>query len=359
MIRFRPYASVAVLLVVTLAPRISAVKGKGAAERKGAVINRPPTERPPKSIPRTIRGPSRTAWPTSRRRIMPSHPTNKQAHHPGKPKGPVKVSKPEEKHKDPGRRTGKKDPPKKDPGKNDHGKKDPGKKTGKKPASTPTHNPRGSSQAVRQEGKMSPRIDTPTTSTGIGITISSVTDMRPSTISLTSTTTITGTRSIDTGGTTSSITQTRATAAKTAGRLLRGRRRFRTVGELRSHGSAGKCSGGAAARDQSGCGFADFSRGYHPCRAARRDGCREPLAPRSRRELEDGQSGQRRARPGEQRWRVCGRGVRRLKVAMAEPAPENFFPISQYNWLVNEGTGRGWVALGGASKPNSWRIRAG
>jgi hypothetical protein len=40
---------------------------------------------------------------------------------------------------------------------------------------------------------------------------------------------------------------------------------------------------------------------------------------------------------------VCAR----LKVVMAEPVPEHFYPDSQYNWLVNEGTGSGWVALGG------------
>ena len=40
---------------------------------------------------------------------------------------------------------------------------------------------------------------------------------------------------------------------------------------------------------------------------------------------------------------VCAR----LKVVMAEPASNNLYPDSQYNWLVNEGTGSGWVALGG------------
>jgi hypothetical protein len=36
----------------------------------------------------------------------------------------------------------------------------------------------------------------------------------------------------------------------------------------------------------------------------------------------------------------------RLKVPMPEPVPGNFFPDSQYDWLVNQGTGVGWVAVG-------------
>jgi hypothetical protein len=40
---------------------------------------------------------------------------------------------------------------------------------------------------------------------------------------------------------------------------------------------------------------------------------------------------------------VCAR----LKVVMAEPEADNFFPDRQFDWLVNEGTGSGWVAVGG------------
>ena len=36
----------------------------------------------------------------------------------------------------------------------------------------------------------------------------------------------------------------------------------------------------------------------------------------------------------------------RLKVPMPEPVPGNVFPDSQYDWLVNQGTGVGWVAVG-------------
>jgi hypothetical protein len=39
---------------------------------------------------------------------------------------------------------------------------------------------------------------------------------------------------------------------------------------------------------------------------------------------------------------VCAR----LKVSMAEPAPENFLPENQYDWLLNEGTSTGWVQVG-------------
>jgi hypothetical protein len=38
---------------------------------------------------------------------------------------------------------------------------------------------------------------------------------------------------------------------------------------------------------------------------------------------------------------------KRFRVALAEPAPDNLLPESQIDWLVNEGTGRGWVALDG------------
>jgi hypothetical protein len=40
---------------------------------------------------------------------------------------------------------------------------------------------------------------------------------------------------------------------------------------------------------------------------------------------------------------VCAR----MKVVMAEPVPEDFFPDMQYDWLVDEGTASGWVAVGG------------
>jgi hypothetical protein len=40
---------------------------------------------------------------------------------------------------------------------------------------------------------------------------------------------------------------------------------------------------------------------------------------------------------------VCAR----MKVIMAEPDPENSFPDRQYDWLVDQGTASGWVAVGG------------
>ncbi|HXY36270.1 MAG TPA: hypothetical protein VEI07_18685 [Planctomycetaceae bacterium] len=40
---------------------------------------------------------------------------------------------------------------------------------------------------------------------------------------------------------------------------------------------------------------------------------------------------------------VCAR----MKVVIAEPVPENFFPDMQYDWLVDVGTASGWVAVGG------------
>jgi hypothetical protein len=39
---------------------------------------------------------------------------------------------------------------------------------------------------------------------------------------------------------------------------------------------------------------------------------------------------------------VCAR----FKVSMLEPAPENFLPENQYDWLLNDGTGAGWVQVG-------------
>ena len=50
---------------------------------------------------------------------------------------------------------------------------------------------------------------------------------------------------------------------------------------------------------------------------------------------------------------------KRFRVALAEPAPDNLFPESQIDWLVNEGTGAaGWPSTA-TSKRSSWRTRAG
>ena len=108
---------------------------KGAAEREAAATRLRPTAQLPRFTTSHHSGPKPNRVARKPAPHHAGHPANKQAHHPAKPKGPVKVSKPEDKHKEPA----KKDQSKKDAGKKESGKKDPGKPTNK--PKTPAKHP--------------------------------------------------------------------------------------------------------------------------------------------------------------------------------------------------------------------------
>jgi hypothetical protein len=136
MARFRPFAIVLVALFSVLtASHLTAKGGKGGGGKGGGGHKAAPHRAAPKVQHAHHSGPKPNRVARKPAPHHAGHPANKQAHHPAKPKGPVKVSKPEDKHKEPA----KKDQSKKDTGKKEPGKKDPGKPTNK--PKTPAKHP--------------------------------------------------------------------------------------------------------------------------------------------------------------------------------------------------------------------------
>jgi hypothetical protein len=142
MVRFRPPTIVVVLLVVALnATDLEGKGGKGGGGKKGGGHKSAPHRAAPKvhhahhSGPKPNRAAHKPAPHHANHPKNSSHPGNKQTHHGSKSKGPEKVSKSPEKGKESGKKGS---GGKKDSGKKDSGKKGPGKESGK--PSTP-HTP--------------------------------------------------------------------------------------------------------------------------------------------------------------------------------------------------------------------------
>jgi hypothetical protein len=356
MIRFRLYAIVVILLVVVLAASdLSGKGGKGGGGKKGGGHKSAPHRAAPKVHSAHHAGPKPNRVAHKAAPHHAGHPANKQAHHPSKPKGPVKVSKPEQKHKDPG----KKEPSKKDPGKNDHGKKDPGKndhskkgpgKESGKPA-TPSHNPKTSAKHP-QDHKEANKKEA---------------NKRPD-------------------------DKHRDRDHHFVGRRHAAVHHFAHFDHHHHWYSFDRhwwhnfvdypnsCDDG---QDLPGDYFADGGDqgpwvNYEAMVPPENVQAEPPPVIKVGQSMPisragamlagrlDGMDVENHWLPGQDvSWKtgnqvddvpgpasngcefvaaVCAR----LKVVMAEPAPENFFPDRQYNWLVNEGTGSGWVALDGA-----------
>jgi hypothetical protein len=349
MVRLRPIAIVALMLVVALTGSdLNGKGGKGGGGHKGGGHKAPPHRPAPKVHPAHHSGPKPNRVAHKPAPHHASHP-NKQAHHSPKSKGPVKVAKSPEKHKEtPKKDPGKKDSSKRDPGKNDHGKKDPGKKgPGKesgKPA-TPTHNPKSPARRPEDHKQAHKRPD----------------DKR------------------------------RDRDHRFVGRRHAAVHHFAHFDHHHHWYSFDRhwwhnfvdypnsCDDG---QDMPGDYYADggdqspwvnYEALVPPANVQAepppviKEGERFPISRAGviLAQRIDGMDVENHWLPGQDvSWRtgnpvndepgpssngcefvaaVCSR----LKVVMAEPAPENFNPDSQYDWLVNEGTGSGWVALGG------------
>lgn len=350
MARFRLLAIVVLMLVVTLtASDLNGKGGKGGGGKKGGGHKAAPHRPAPKVHPAHHSGPKPNRVARKSAPHHAGHP-NKQAHHPGKPKGPVKAAKsPEKRQGGPG----KKDSSKRDPGKNDHGKKDPGKKDpGKKgpgkesgkPA-TPTHNPKTPAKRPQEHKEANKRPD----------------DKR------------------------------RDRDRRSIGRRHAAVHHFAHFDHHHHwyafdrhwwHNFVDYPNSSDDGQDMPGDYYADGGDqgpwvNYEAMVPPANVQAEQPPVIKVGESLPisragailaqrlDGMDVENHWLPGQDvSWRtgnavdddpgpssngcefvaaVCAR----LKVVMAEPAPENFSPDSQYDWLVNEGTGSGWIALGG------------
>ena len=238
MARFRLMAIVTLMLVVALtATDLNGKGSKGGGGHKGGGHKAAPHRPAPKvhSAHHSGPKPNRVAHKSAPHHA--NHP-NKHAHHSPKSKGPVKVAKSPDKHKespkkDAGKKdhgkkdSGKKDPNKKNPGKKGSGKKGPGKESGK-PA-TPTHNPKTPGKRPLDHKEAHKRPDDKHRERDrrfVGRRHAAVHHLRTSTI------TITGTRRSALVAQLHRLPELMRRRPGHAGGLLRGRRRARSVGEL-------------------------------------------------------------------------------------------------------------------------------
>jgi len=327
----------------------SELSGKGGGGKKGGGHKAAPHRAAPKVHSAHHLGPKPNRVARKPAPHHANHPSNKQAHHPAKPKGPAKVSKPEEKRKEPA---------KKEPGKKEPGKKEPGKKEPGKPAK-PTDKPKTAGKRPEERSKK--------------------TDKRPDEKA-------------------KNLAKDRRPDDKRRERDRRfvGRRHaavhhfahfdhhhhwysfdrhwWHNFVDYPNSCDDGQDLPGDYYADGGGQGpWVNYEAMVPPANVQA-----EPppvikvgeSLPISRAgailaERLDGMDVENHWLPGQDvSWKtgnpvnddpgpssngcefvaaVCAR----LKVVMAEPVPENFIPDSQYDWLVNEGTGSGWVALGG------------
>ena len=207
--RFRSVAITVIVLVAALSASDLSGKGKGGGGKRGGGHKPAPHRAAPKVHAAHHSGPKPNRVARKPAPHHAGHPGGKQAHHSAKPKGPGEsLQAGREAQRATEKRSGEKRPRQKRPG-----KKTPAKRTGK-PTSilTTGRSRRPASRTPRK--KIPARIGGPTRNAGTMIAVSSVAGTRNGIISLTSTTIITGARSIGTGGTTSSITRTPATTAR-------------------------------------------------------------------------------------------------------------------------------------------------
>ncbi len=349
--RFRSVAITVIVLVAVLSASDLSGKGKGGGGKRGGGHKPAPHRAAPKVHAAHHSGPKPNRVARKPAHHHAGHPGSKQAHHSAKPKGPVKVSKPAEKHKEPPKKeAGKKAPPKKDPGKKDAGKKDPGKK--KPPEkSQPKHPDDRSKQAARKPDakKKDPGKD-----------------RRPD-------------------------EKRRDHARRFVGRRHAERHHFahfdhhhhwcafdrhwwyNFVDYPNSCDDGSEMPGDYYADDGDPGSWVNYEAMVTPDDVA----AEPPPVIKEGQEIPISRAGEILAGrldamdvenhwlPGQNvSWRT-GNAVddepgpanngcalvaavcKRFRVALAEPAPDNLSPESQIDWLVNEGTGRGWVALDG------------
>jgi hypothetical protein len=339
MARFRLWviALVAMLAVLTASHLI----GKGGGGKGGGGHKAAPHRAAPKVHPAHHSGPKPNRVARKAAPHHASHPANKQAHHPSKPKGPVKVSKPEDKHKEPPKKdAGKKEPPKKEP-----------PKSANKPKTPPKH-----PEAKPKEPNKTKRPD----EKAKDLAKKQLQDRHR-------------TRDLRSIGRRHAAVHHFAHFDHNHHRFWFDRHWWWNFVDYPASCDDGQDVPGDYCADGDPGSWVNYEAMVPPTDAqtepppAIQEGQGLPMSRTGALLAErlDGMDVENHWLPGQNvSWKtgnaldddpgpasngcafvaaVCAR----LKVVMAEPVPESFFPDSQYAWLVNEGTGSGWVAVGG------------
>ncbi len=233
--RFRSVAITVIVLVAALSASDLSGKGKGGGGKRGGGHKPAPHRAAPKVHAGHHSGPKPNRVARKPAPHHGGHPGGKQAHHSAKPKGPVKVSKPDEKRKEsPKKDAGKKDPGKKKPGKPPEKPQpkhpdDRSKQQARKPDAKKKESRQGSAARRETSGPRSAFRRSPARGAA------SFRPLRPpSSLVRVRSALVVQLRRLP------ELLRRRLGDAR---RLLRGRRRSRFVGELRGPGAAGRCCG--------------------------------------------------------------------------------------------------------------------
>jgi hypothetical protein len=340
MVRFRLLAMVLVaLLTVLTASQLVGKGGKGGGKASHKAAPHPKRAAPKVHHPAHHSGPKPnrvTRKPAPHHQSHP--PAHKEAHHPTKPKGPVKVAKPDDKRKEPG---------KKEPGKKEPGKKEPAKP--KTPAKRPQDRPKdpGKSKRPDEKAKNLAKDRRPD-------------DKRPE-------------RDRRFVGRRHAAVHHFAHHDRNHHWYSFDRHWWHNFVDYPNSCDDGQDVPGDYCADGDPGSWVNYEAMVPPANVQSEpppvikeaQGLPISRAGAVLAERLDGMDVENHWLPGQDISWKTGNSVddnlgpasngcqfveavcARLKVVMAEPVPENFYPDSQYDWLVNEGTGHGWVAVGG------------
>jgi hypothetical protein len=355
MSNFRPFSIVLIALVTLM--MAAHVDGKGGKGGGGKAPHRAaPHRAAPKVHAARHSGPKPNRVARKPAQHHASHPpAHKEAHHPAKPRGPVKVSKSEEKHKEPAKKEpGKKEPEKKVPGKKEPGKKEPGKPSKptdkpKTPAKRPEERPKEANKSKRPDDKAKALAK----------------NRRPDELHRT--------RDLRSIGRRHAAIHHFAHWDRNHHWFSFDRHWWWNFVDYPNSCDDGQDVPGDYCADGDPGSWVNYEAMVPPADVQSesapliKEGQGLPISRAGAvlAERLDGMDVENHWLPGQDVSWKTGNAVddepgpasnggafvaavcARLKVIMPEPVPESLFPDSQYDWLVNEGTGSGWVVVGG------------